>query len=246
LKSGLVSLSVVPKDSLCATINTMVNWYSISPLILQKLIWVPTRLILLFFVRLDIDGLDNIKALRGNAIFACNHTSELDPILIPASLPFWSHFSPIFYTSREEEFYVRSGWRRHLYGGTFFKAWGAYPVFAGLRNYEKSLKHHISIVRAGGSICVFPEGHITRDGHIQPAKGGVAYLAHVTKVPIIPVRLDGAFRMSFSDFLLRRRNIRVSFGQPLYTIDKEQSMLSPQDFKNYGDFVMTKIIEMGK
>ncbi len=215
--------------------------FFISPLILQKLIWIPTKISLYFFGRIEVRGMENLKGIGRNVIFACNHTSELDPILIPGTLPFWSRFSPIFYTSREETFYENSGWRRHFYGGTFFKAWGSYPVFAGLKNYEKSLMHHIEIIRAGGSLCIFPEGRITRDGNIQPAKGGVAYLSYITKVPIVPVRLNGAYRMSFADFLLRRRRLSVTYGVPMYVGEKLGTSPSIDDLKAYANEVMDEV-----
>lgn len=41
----------------------MRKWYFISPLILQKLIWVPTRLILIVFGGLEVKGLDNLKGI---------------------------------------------------------------------------------------------------------------------------------------------------------------------------------------
>ena len=152
----------------------MKKWYFISPFIIQKLVWVPTRIILTIFGHIEIRGLENLKEIETNAIFACNHASELDPFLVPVSLSIISRFSPMFYTSREKSFYVNSGWRKIFYGGIFFKACGSYPVLAGLHDYAKSLENQIRIVNAGGNLCIYPEGRKTRDGNIQPAKGGVA------------------------------------------------------------------------
>ncbi|MHB8660571.1 MAG: lysophospholipid acyltransferase family protein [Minisyncoccota bacterium] len=222
----------------------MGKWYFINPLILQKLIWVPTRLILILFGGLEVKGLDNLKGIKSNAIFACNHVSELDPLLIPAALPFWSRFSPIFYTSRERDFYDESGWKQFFYGGTLFKAWGAYPVRVGLHNYEKSVKTHIRIIKDGGSVCVFPEGEITHNGNIQQAKGGVAYLAHATKAPVVPVRIEGVYGLKFSDFLLRRRKISIHFGKPLYVTASNDSAMSIEEFKKWANVVMSAVGEM--
>lgn len=223
--------------------------YFFSPLILQKLIWIPTRLALLFFVHLEIKGLENLKNLPKNAIFACNHTSELDPILVPASLPFWSRFSPIFYTSREKGFYKNSGWRSSFYGGYFFKAWGAYPVYVGLKDYEKSMKHQIEIVKNGGSLCAFPEGHITPDGTIQPARGGTAYLAERTGCSIVPVGLFGAYKISLKDFLLRKRKIIVSFGDPIHQEELRREVgkniqIGMHVYREQAEYVMGKVGEM--
>lgn len=216
-------------------------WYFTSPWILQQLIWVPTRLILIIFGHIKIKGIENLKKVPHNAIFACNHSSEMDVFLLPGSLPFLSRFSPIFYTSREQAFYKRASWRQRFYGGVFFNVWGAYPVKVGLHDYAKSLETHENIVREGGSLCIFPEGRTTQDGNIQQGKGGVAYLAYATGRPIIPVRLGGTFRLSPKDFFLGRRTLSVSFGEPLYVGSRSGITPSVAEFKAQANIVMDKI-----
>src|ERR1017187_200763 len=193
--------------------------YFVIPLLLQKFIWIPTRLILWFFGHLEVRGLDNLRGIKTNVIFAPNHPSELDPILVPASLQFWSRFSPLFYTTREKEFYDTCGWRKHLFGGLFINLWGGYRVFVGMRDYEKSLPHHIHIVHEGGNLCFFPEGSKTSDTVRHVAKGGLAYLAEFTNRPIVPVHISGVYGMTVSDFFFRRRTISVHFGR---VIDLEE------------------------
>lgn len=195
----------------------MKTFYRISPWLLQTVIWLPTRLVLKFFSKFTVSGAENLKRLPSGVIFAVNHSSELDPILLPAAFPFLHKLSPMFYTSREKSFYVNSSWRRTFYGGFLFRIWGAHSVTVGINNYEKSLKTHIGIVKDGGSVLIFPEGRKTRDGNLQIAKGGVAYLSYATRAPIVPVAISGAFRTSFIDFFLRRRKICVTFGMPIYS-----------------------------
>ncbi len=187
----------------------------IVPWILQTCIWIPTRFFLWFFGGLKVEGLENLRALPRGVIFAVNHTSELDPIVIPAALPFLCRLMPMFYTSREKEFYKNSGWRQIFYGGLFFKVWGAYPVVVGVHNYEKSLSCHLDLLRRGASLVIFPEGRRSRDGRLQEAKGGVAYLASRTAKPIVPVGIVGNFGLHPRDFFLRKARIRVIFGTPL-------------------------------
>ncbi len=223
----------------------MKKWYFVSPFILQKLIWIPTRLILEVFGRLEIRGLENLKDIGTNVIFACNHASELDPFMIPASLGMFSRFSPIFYTSREKSFYKNSGWRQLFYGGAFFKAWGSYPVYTGLHDYQKSLPNQIRIVNDGGNVCIFPEGRKTVDGSIQPAKGGIAYLALMTGKPIVPVCIDGLFHMTFAQLVSGQRRLRISFGQPMHIAEALRSrpgaVPALEDFKRYASRVMDQI-----
>lgn len=189
-----------------------------TPLALQTAIWPITRPALKFFVHLKVEGLDRLKNLPKGAIFASNHSSEMDPILIPASLPFLSRFMPIFYVSRPKSFYNNSGWRQFCYGGFFFKLWGAHSAISGKRDYGIALSPHTHIVLKHKSMLIFPEGRKTKTGDIvyDEAHGGVAFLAEKTGLPIVPVRIKGAFGTTLKSFLLRKQKITVSFGKPVY------------------------------
>ncbi len=230
------------KGEICVIINsqTTMPLYSISPLLLQKIIWIPTRLSLKFFGHLKITGLENLKDVKTNVIFACNHTSELDPFFVPASLGFFSRFSPTYYTSREKAFYVNSGWRQIFYGGLFFKIWGSYPVFPGLQDYEKGLANHIRITNDGGNVCIYPEGGVTKDGLIQPAKGGVAFLSERTGRPVVPVTINGLYKIRAKDIFLRRRHFSVHFGKPIYAKDL---LSAGNDYKSAANIVMKRVGE---
>src|SRR3989344_1083143 len=192
------------------------NWfYYLSPWILQTLIWVPTRLFFLFFGHLEIRGLENLRDLKKGVIFAVNHSGELDAIIVPASLPFLSRLMPMFYTSRERSFYKNCGWRQIFYGGLLFKLWGAHPVKVGLMNYELSLQTHIKIINHGNTVLIFPEGSATKDGNLKKGKGGVTYLSHITKTPIVPIYIKGVFKLNIREWFFRRRRIRITFGKPI-------------------------------
>ena len=214
--------------------------YTICPLILQKIIWIPTRLSLKLFGHLKISGLENLDGIKTNVIFACNHSSEMDPFFVPASLSFFSKFSPIFYTSREKAFYANCGWRQIFYGGMFFEMWGSYQVFPGQGDYAKGLVNHARIINDGGNVCIYPEGGTTKDGTLRPAKGGVAFLSESTGCPIVPVSISGVFRISLKSFLLRRRYFVVHFGKPLYVKDL---LVGSNDYKVAAQKVMDVVGE---
>jgi len=229
--------------------------YRLSPLVLQTLIWIPTRLVLKWFLHFKVRGLFNLTELPRGVIFAVNHTSELDSILVPAALPFLSRFSPMFYTSREKSFYSRSGWRQRFYGGNFFKLWGAYPVGVGLKDYGKELLTHTKILRDGGSLCIFPEGRRSDNGRPMEPKGGVGYLALKTGAPVVPVGISGAFLLTLADFFGRRRRVILRFGRPmrkaeflrelgLTTLPANAEEPSPEDCKKIARLVMRKITEL--
>jgi len=193
--------------------------HEITPGILQRLAWVPLRAFLIVFCSLEVRGIENVKSLRGNMIIASNHTSELDPLLIVACLPFFSRHLPLFFASREKEFYVNLGKRRFLYGGTFFRMMGAYQAYVGLRNYEQALRHHLGFARGGKNVCIFPVGKRTIRGQIPEAKGGVSFLARETKLPIMPIHIRGVEKLTLRDCLMGKRKITVVFGKPLSATD---------------------------
>ncbi|OGG50816.1 hypothetical protein A2704_06480 [Candidatus Kaiserbacteria bacterium RIFCSPHIGHO2_01_FULL_54_36b] len=189
------------------------------PAILQRLAWGPVRLVLSLFAGLEIRGLENLKRIRGNMIIASNHSNQLDPILIVACFPFFSRHLPLVFGSREKDFYAKSGWRRWVYGGLLFKLMGAHPMYGGLNDYEAALRHHLEFARGGKSVCIFPTGK-RRAPHVAPkAKGGLAYLAQATNLPILPVRIQGLEEMNFLSVWTGRHKVVVTFGEPLRAKD---------------------------
>lgn len=209
--------------------------YFLTPLILQKAIWIPTRALFMICGRLEVRGLEHLRDLKTNAVFACNHTSELDVFVVPASLPIWSRFLPMFYISRERAFYQRAGARQRFYGGRLFRAGGGYPATPGLKDYDQALKEHLRILRDGGNVCIFPEGRITPDGSVGQGKGGVAHLSYATKRPIVPVYIQGLYKFKLF------QKITVTFGAPIYEAAQAARIPSYDEFKNMAQNVMNRI-----
>jgi 1-acyl-sn-glycerol-3-phosphate acyltransferase len=188
----------------------------LPPFILQKIVWIPTRLFLIFFAKLEVRGLENLEGLKRKVVFVSNHSSELDPILLPASLPFFSPLSPIFYTAREKEFYERHTILKWLfYREWFFEIWGAHQIQVGKHDYAKSLRKHEEILNRGGSLLIFPEGEKTKDGNLLPVHGGATYLARVTGAPIIPLSIKGVFKIKTGDFFSGKAKIVLTFSAPM-------------------------------
>ncbi len=218
------------------------------PFVLQNFIWPPTRIALKFFADFEIKGSENIENMEGPVIFAGNHTSELDPILLPAALPFLSQLSPIYYVAKKREFYEKSGPLSFIYGGGFFRLWGAYPVREGLKNYELSLNMHISILHMGKSLLIFPEGGLSHDGKLGKAHGGIAFLSKESGAPIIPVAVKGVHEMSTRDFFTRKKKITLTFGKPIYPEELFSGKGEDDqiDYKSAAQKIMNKIGRMLK
>ncbi len=221
-------------------------FFVITPFILQKAIWPISRFTFRFFCNLKILGTENLSNLNGPLIFAANHTSELDPFIPATCLPFFSKFVPMFCATKGKEFYDESGFRQIFYGGLLFKLIGGQQVYSGNKDYEKSLVNHINLLNLGYSDLIFPEGGITKTGQITAAKGGIAYLAEKTNSPIIPIGISGLYKISFSDLLLRRRKVIVSFGKAILQDELKQNVVKNgedriNNYKMEADYIMNKI-----
>ncbi|OGZ03803.1 MAG: hypothetical protein A2648_02505 [Candidatus Lloydbacteria bacterium RIFCSPHIGHO2_01_FULL_41_20] len=221
---------------------------SLPPLILQTMSWIPTRLVLWFFTGFEVRGLENLKGESGPLILASNHANELDPILVTAAVPFFSPLLPVFYVAKKREFYEKEGPMGVIYGGAFFKFWGAYPVREGLKNYKLSLNIHIQMLKERKCLLIFPEGEITKDGKIRGARGGIGYLAYATGSKVIPVLIQGNYRLTQKVFFSRKRKIIITIGKPvnlksLFTGTEEPTV---EEYQTAAKKIMTEVKKLDK
>lgn len=191
-------------------------FYHTTGNIIQRAAWLPLRAIFSTFLKMEFSGVENVKTLKTNAIFASNHTDEFDPLIIVSCLPFFSRHLPLVFVSREKDFYAKLGWRGRIYGGLFFKLMAALPAYTGLNDYGKALKHHVEALKHGRNVCIFPMGKKHLDKDIHQVKGGVSYLAATSGLPIVPVRITGIEYMKGGEFWKRKRKLQVTFGEPVY------------------------------
>ncbi len=185
------------------------------PTILQHFAWIPLRLFMIIFCSVKIRGVKNIEAIESNVIIAINHSSELDPLLVVAALPYFSRHLPLIFVSREKSFYTKSS-LAFIYGGTFFSMMGAYPAYVGLNDYQQALRHHLKALDEGKNICIFPVGKKHSLTDLANAKGGVSYLAQSSKLPIVPIFIDGLAKRTTRDYLTRKCKLTITVGQPVY------------------------------
>lgn len=191
------------------------------------------------------------KKKEKGMIFSSNHTSEWDAILVRCALPWGMFTHPMYYVAMTKEHYqyAKFGWRRYLYGGSFFKLLGAYPAYLGMRDYHASVVNHIELLENGKCVCIFPEGKISvNTAKPSEAKGGVAYLAEQTRTDIIPVQFIGLNQVTWGNILFfRRPTIEIKY-KPMLHIDAliAQSMADgfptgPELYKHIAAQVMEKV-----
>ena len=201
------------------------NLINIIVSIFQLCLWISMRLLLFIFTNFKIEGRDNLKHTNGKSvIFAPNHASELDPILLGTALSAYRYIKldPVYFVTYDYKFYAdtaQSWFTALLYRITPFIITGSVPKKAGYKDYAISVRDHISLLKNGKSVCIFPEGKMTIDGKLGKPRGGATYMSHVANVPIVPVAISGTFGLSVKKFLTGRPSIVVSFDKPIYASD---------------------------
>jgi len=104
-----------------------------------------------------------------------------------------------------------------------------------VRQGLKAVLAGIDILKDGYSMVVFPEGTRSLDGKLLEFKAGTFKLATKSKVPIVPVTIDGAINvMRKGDILVKSRPVTVTIHPPIYTKDlvREEEVLLPAQVKS--------------
>ncbi|MBQ1762445.1 MAG: 1-acyl-sn-glycerol-3-phosphate acyltransferase, partial [Aquincola sp.] len=128
--------------------------------------------------------------VSGAAVLVCNHVSFVDAVLLMAASP-----RPIRFLMDHQIFRIPVlGWLFRL-----AKAIPVAPQKTEPATYEAAFTTARAVLQDGELVCIFPEGAITRDGTLQPFKGGVMKLVDgMPEVPVIPMALGNLWGSFFS------------------------------------------------
>lgn len=158
------------------------------------------------FLRLEVEGLENIKKAGRAPIIALNHVSFLDGALALAI----TEEEPVFAVDYK---IAQAWWVR-----PFLKMCKFLPLDPTKPMATRSL---IKIVNEGNAIGIFPEGRLTVTGTLMKVYDGAAMVADKTGSMIVPVRIDGLEKSYFSRLSagqVRRRlfpKVKVTILEPV-------------------------------
>lgn len=192
-------------------------WYSIlRPIVL---------LIYHIFYNLKFVGKENIPK-DGSYIFASNHRSFADPVLI--SLPTRVPFS---FMAKEELF------KQNIFFTWLIKAFGAFPVTRG-KGDTSAIDMSLERLNKGFNLVIFPEGTRSKDGRVGKGKTGVALIAAIAQVPVIPVGIVFEGKLKF------RKKVVVKFGKAISPEELNVSDTSPKELKKLKLTIMNEIVDL--
>ena len=125
----------------------------------------------------------------GPAIIASNHVSFIDAVVLMAASP-----RPIRFVMDHRIFQVPLlGW--------LFRLAKAIPIASQKEDpaaYAAAFEAADRVLAEGDLLGIFPEGGITRDGELQPFKGGIMKILERRPVPVVPVALQNLWGSYFS------------------------------------------------
>lgn len=166
------------------------------------------------FFRAEVIGKENLPA-EGGVILAANHMSNWDP-------PFLATFlsRPVSYMAKQELFEVPI--LRKIIQSCY-----SFPVKRGAAD-RGAIKAAVGALKDGRCVGLFPEGTRSRDGHLHKAEAGVALLAAMGRVPVVPAAILGTDQIfSLRSFFPK---LTVVYGTPLFFPEKHHDKETLQAF----------------
>ena len=163
-----------------------------------------------------IRGAEALQDLESPVIFASNHASHLDTPLLLTSLP--AKFRHKAVVGAAADHFFDKTWKAAMWS---FAA-SAIPIERH-RVDRRSAQLAIDLIEDGWNLIIFPEGGRSPDGWAQPFRGGAAYVAKKTGVPVVPAHLGGTRHIWAKGGRFRPASTTVQFGSPLRCEDHEDT-----------------------
>jgi 1-acyl-sn-glycerol-3-phosphate acyltransferase len=156
-----------------------------------------------------IVGRTNVPA-TGAAIIASNHLSVSDSIFFPLMID-----RPMSFLAKSDYFTGKGlgGWATRL----FMKGTGQIPIDrTGGKASEASLNTGLQVLGRGDLLGIYPEGTRSPDGKLYRGRTGLARMALVARVPVVPVVMIGTDDvMPIGRSIPRVGRVGMIIGEPL-------------------------------
>lgn len=164
------------------------------------------RPVVKLWTRYTAKGLENVPEEGGPYVYACNHVSFMDPLVM------WS----ILYAHRGgSRFLARTSLFKPILGGWIARG-GAIPVDPDSAD-RTSVKRAAACLKRGENVLIFPEGtRMNRPDKVYRPHAGVVLIAQMGKAQIVPVGIEGTQKiMPYGKPFVRFPHVYVNFGEPI-------------------------------
>ena len=176
------------------------------------------KLIKLSDSTVNVHGLENIP--EGPVLFVSNHQSNMDIAIICG------------FIDKPKGFIAKKELKKLPLINKWITLAGS--IYLDRENPRKSMEgilEGIKTLKNGHSLVVFPEGTRSRGDKMGEFKSGSFKLATKSKVPIVPLTIDGTYWvMEANKILIKPSNINFYVHKPIYTdkLSKEEITKLPE------------------
>jgi 1-acyl-sn-glycerol-3-phosphate acyltransferase len=179
--------------------------------------------------RFEIRGKQNVPD-SGAFVIAVNHIGIIDIAMFHYVFDRYDMFIPV------GEKWEKTGWIRWLARNLNF-------LFVDRFNPDlKALRKMISLMDAGNSLVIAPEGTRSKTGALIEGKPGVAYLAARSGFPVVPVAITGTEdKVIFGNIKrLRKSPVTLTAGTP-FTLPPIPRENREEALQAYTDEIMCQV-----
>ncbi len=184
-------------------------------LVQQKVRSWADHLLRLAGVKVEVTGLDRIP--QGPAVFIANHQGNFDIPLLLAHLD-----APKALISKIEvkKLPLIRTWMKHL-DCIFLDR-------SSTRSGMESISQSVALLKRGKSLIIFPEGTRSKGGPVAEFKSASLRIAVKAKVPVVPVVIDGSYRVMEQNrwgVMIHPATVRLQVLDPIPTagLTREES-----------------------
>ncbi len=152
------------------------------------------------WLQFEEEGFDRLP--DGPAIYCFNHLSWSDPFVLMGTLPMRPRLS--FFGPKEEDMGVGGRNRLMAWTGT------SIPYKPGKNDLLEATRKVSAVIGAGGVVAIAGEGRIGAiESAVLPLNEGAAYFALRSRVPLVPIAINGTSWLRFGG------RVRVRVGEPI-------------------------------
>ena len=181
--------------------------------ILFAILYLPCLILFPVFKR-GRKNLKQLKKSKQNFIVACNHMSNLDPVMMDITF------------RRKYCFLAKKELFSNKFTAWLMRSLGAVPVDRGAAD-TRAIKEIFTKLKKGKKVCIFPQGTRAKTVKVEgeTAKEGVAMFSLRTDTPVVP--------MMFSRKLGLFRPAKLYIGEPIYPdVEKKKDKEYMSEYAN--------------
>lgn len=173
-------------------------------------------------IDINVKGLENLP--KGNCLYVANHQSLFDiPVLLVAI------GKPMGFIAKKEmeNLAIISSWMKAIHC--------VFMDRANVREAVKAINQGIKNLNDGYSMVIFPEGTRSKGPKVGEFKKGSMKLATKSKVPVVPITIDGTYkaREGNEKNKIKPAKVNIIINKPIYMdeLTKEQQGSLAQDIR---------------